>query len=244
MGDELYRREYNGCTRESLSMASDDTKLTLLHAHYTQTFDDIRRWLRRRDKLFVVLLVVVAITAFRTATPEEATKVISEAIHSRFDIDALPSQRVFGHLLWFLALAVSLPYYQAVVRTERLYSYIHKLEEELSKNFPSPAFTREGRSYLNDYPLFSKWATFLYTVAFPATLMAVLVWTIRSQSKGVSASVVGDAFDVLMFGAIALSTGLYVLVLHPRKGKSKTSREAIEKRDAVDAQGETNNERR
>jgi hypothetical protein len=125
-----------------------------------------------------------------------------------------------GTFAWLGVLAFSIRYFQAAVRLERDYKYVHSIEAILASEFPAPSFTREGTGYLQDYPLFSNWVQFLYTVALPVGVAAVAV------SRAVDVWAVADKpprlwSDFLLSLLLLVSVVLYSWTLHARAVKAK-----------------------
>ncbi len=189
-----------------------DTKLEVLSSHYDETFSNIKAALRQRDRLFVLLLVIVTVMLLQAIAPEEAGTTLSEMVGTRLGVGPIDVS-VISSVLWFSALAAVVRYFQAVVYAERQYEYIHRLEEVLSSHFDDKAFTREGRAYLDGYPLFSKWTWVLYTIAFPGLLVAVLGGKLITETCGASFGL-QIAFDSLAFVLITISTALYLVLVH------------------------------
>ena len=108
-------------------------------------------------------------------------------------------------------------YFQAAVHLERQYKYIHNLEDQLSPHYDGKAFTREGKAYLGDYPLFSRWTSALYTKLFPVLLIAVLGTKLRSEYYGSESVGLQVTFDAVVFLAVLISAVLYVAQIHFRR---------------------------
>lgn len=192
----------------------EDTKLQILHDHYKDTFAHLQNHLKTRDRLFFFILVVVTLLLFQVFSPQEAGDAISQFVSQRLELKEPIDISIIGSVIWFSLLAIALRYFQTVVHIERQYAYIHGLEEQLSPNFDNKAFTREGKSYLSDYPLFSSWAHTLYTIVFPILLLVIVGVKIFSEwasSEHLSSTLVFNSAIALF---ILVSTGLYLLLVH------------------------------
>src|SRR6267378_5796439 len=148
-------------------MVSEDTKVEVLHAHYVDTFGHIRSALSLRDRLFVYILIAVTVMLLQVVAPHDADAAIGKIISTKLAVSGRISLSILGTVLWFALLGLTIRYFQTVIFIERQYAYIHSLENLLAANYEGPAFTREGKSYLSDYPKFSTWAWALYTIVFP-----------------------------------------------------------------------------
>ena len=113
-----------------------------------------------------------------------------------------------------MLLSVVIKYFQSVVFIERQYTYLHSLEDNLSSEYNGQAFTREGKSYLSNYPAFLNWASFLYTMLFPAILAVVTTSKIVSEYRQYGYSEVLLWFNVLIYIFIMISLGLYLYGIH------------------------------
>lgn len=135
---------------------SSDTRFTALHAHYNDTFANIKESIRLRDKLTALILLVLVFLALYTFWPSDAITAFSEISTQKLGFSVNVDVGFLGSIIWFALLGIVVRYTQVVVYIERQYKYIHKVEEELHEHFGNGiAFTREGKSYLKDYPKFS-----------------------------------------------------------------------------------------
>jgi hypothetical protein len=201
-------------------MDLDDTKLQILSEHYTHTFDFLQSHLKKRDRLFMGVLLVLIVMLFQIYTPKEASGLITQLISNKLELKTPINFLYVQSIIWFVLLAIVIKYFQSVVFIERQYSYIHSLENILSKPYADGAFTREGGSYLKDYPVFLNWASFLYTILFPALLVAVILSKIISEYRQYGCSEVLIWFNGLIFVFIAISIAFYLYVIHFKKKKS------------------------
>ena len=207
-------------------MADEDTKLEVLYDHYKDSFGFLQHYRKERDWLFVLLVVALILMLFQLSAPSQSGQAISEAastwlgLASRIDISFL------GSVIWLALLGLLLRYCQTVVTMERQYKYIHALEELLSGEYASKAFTREGKSYLADYPLLSRWASFFYTLVFPVLLLAVASARIAQELAGSRVLSAVLAFDAIAYLAVLTSAVLYLISIHRPKEKKGTDKEA------------------
>ncbi len=198
-------------------MLSEDAKIEVLHAHYLDTFANIRNALSQRDRLFAYTVSAVTVMLLQVVAPQDTDAAIGRLVSGMLDLSGTFSLSVIGTVLWFILLGLVIRYFQTVIYIERQYAYIHSLEELLAANYEGTAFTREGKSYLNNYPLFSKWTSAVYTIAFP--LLLVLVLAVKLATEFFRATTLDwlFAFDALTFGAVTVSVALYLFSLHRKK---------------------------
>jgi hypothetical protein len=94
------------------------------------------------------------------------------------------------------------------------------------------AFGREGAAYLSKYPLFLKWAHYLYVIACPAVLLAVVAtWTHAQIPNWRPSSWSGLAwFDCFVSLAIVVSIILYWAFHIPKTAKEASDNPARQRR--------------
>ena len=198
-------------------MSLTDTKLQILAEHYKNTFNLLQDSLKQRNRLFLFVLCILILMLFQLYTPQEASHLISQFISSKLNISTHMNTLFIQSIIWFGLLATTLKYFQSVVFIERQYNYIHQLEEQLSKEYEKKAFTREGDSYLEDYPTFLNWASCLYTIIFPVILLTISSSKIIGEFKIFGFREILVWFNVAIFLFIAISVILYFVVLHFKK---------------------------
>ena len=186
-----------------------------LCSHYKDTYKIHLVSIKQRDSLFYFLLVILALFSLQVTSTELVNNALSNYINKQLDIGIDKHSNLFGTLLWFLLFGFSSRYYQTVVQIERQYGYLNHLEEIISSKYVGThAFTREGKSYLNEYPIFSNWMWLLYTLVFP--LITLLCITIRiygeiSNYQTLGLSLAPAFVSYLLVGT---STILYLSNLH------------------------------
>jgi hypothetical protein len=201
-------------------MSLTDTKLQVLAEHYKNTFNFLQNNLKRRDRLFLGVLCILILILFQLYTPQEASNLISQFISNKLNITTQMNLFFVQSIIWFILLAITLKYFQSVIFIERQYNYIHKLEEQLSSEYGEKAFTREGSSYLKDYPIFLNWASFLYTIFFPVILLIISGSKIISECKTLGFKPILVWFNLAIFLFIVISVILYFIVLHFKRKKA------------------------
>ncbi len=168
-----------------------------------------------RDRLLPYILITLTVLLSQLFSPEETGRNLSQFITDKLDL-AIPIDVAFiGSVIWFGLLALSIRYFQTVICIEGQYTYIHKMEEELSKYYPNTiCFTREGKDYLKNYPLFSKWSHFLYRFLFPVLLIIVVVVKIIGEWLQVRNFYSIPIIDSIIALAMVLSTYFYMKTIH------------------------------
>jgi hypothetical protein len=197
-----------------MSTLSDDKKIELLNDHYKDTFAYLKETMRLRDRLFVFILLTITLLFFQLYSPTEAGTLIEAFIKKNLELENAISITFIGTVIWFALLAFVMRYFQTVIFIERQNKYMHRLEEQLSPYYEDKAFTREGRSYLKNYPMFSSWAYQLYTWIFPILLIFVVLGKLINEyvfTRGISLLLV---FNSVIALGILISTVLYLRMVH------------------------------
>ncbi len=160
----------------------DDTAFNNLCAHYKDTYDLHLSIIKQRDTLFYILLVILAFFSLQITSADLVNGAVSSYIDKQYSVTVDKNSSLFSSLVWLLLFGVSSKYYQTVIQIERQYDYIHHLEKLLNLKYPeTQVFTREGRFYLDRYPLFSSWIYFLYTLAFPTLILFSIIFRIKGE---------------------------------------------------------------
>lgn len=153
-------------------MPIDADKLQLLHEHYRDSCAETRATRRGRDRTSLLVLCSLVAVLFERSAPGEFGALIGNVIAEQWPGARLDLQYL-STLIWVAVLGLAIRYFQTTVRLEREYKYIHSLEELLAAEFPTPSFTREGKAYLRDYPVFSSWVHVLYQFVLPCALLVI-----------------------------------------------------------------------
>lgn len=193
---------------------SEESRLEQACSHYKDTYEIHQGTLRQRDILFYILLAATAAFSLQATSPEAANSALTEYIANAVGVKVSKDSRLLDSMLWFLLLGTSTRYFQLNVQIERQYEYLHELESYLNKYFPrTTVFTREGISYLGNYPLFSNWIWFLYTIAFPVLLLAAITIRIKLQLSS-TLQLTSIAFDTACYFLVGTSATLYLVRMH------------------------------
>jgi hypothetical protein len=184
--------------------------LALVHDHYKETFALVRERERSRDKAFLLLIGLFALLVVEVYYPAAAGTLRSfSVLGTDIDVSRLPLSMLLD-ASWVLALAVTLSYCRVAISVDRQYPYVHHLEDWIGGQLgDSTIFGREGKAYLDRYPLVLNWAWFCYVVVFPVVVVLVAILLIEKEWSGLSYSLTHKAFDAAMAFCIVISFLLY-----------------------------------
>jgi hypothetical protein len=199
-----------------------DKPISIIYDHYKDTCSIIGEAIKRRDRSMLYVVLVLSFFAFQTISPANSILVVNDFLNFKFGLSLGLNISVIANIVWFLLLIFTLRYFQVAVFVERQYVYLHKAEDAVNKELKEELITREGKSYLEKYPLFSNWMWMLYTIVFPLLLLGVAATKITGELRYVwiSGWAVGSILDSIAFVLLVVSVVLYLTTLH-KKSKDK-----------------------
>lgn len=193
--------------------------LSILYDHYKDTCSIIGEAVKRRDRAMLLVIIAAGFFAFQTIFPSAADLAITDYLNFKFGLTLGINLSIIGNVVWVLILLFTLRYFQTAVFVERQYAYLHQLEEKLNTAIGQNLITREGKSYLDNYPWFSDWMWMIYTIILPALLF--FVTCVKMTAEWLMISGEGFTFGLLIntgiFVLLAVSIGLYVGMMHFKK---------------------------
>ena len=196
---------------------NDEKRTEILCAHYKDSFENIQNHIKNRGRLFLLLLIVSVIIIFQRACPAEAPDLFVCFLLKKLDLNKPISIAFIDTVIWFVMLSLIIRYCQTVIYIERQYDYIHELERKINDLLGGEFITREGKAYLANYPMFSTWANYLYTIVFPILLIILLVLRMKSEYDATTAFGFKFYIDFAIFISCLISIVLYEILLYFKK---------------------------
>lgn len=201
-----------------------DTKLVeVLSQHYSETFNQLKEVVARRDRLFLYILIVIFILLLYMSSPI----VMSAWVNSFFSSQVTGSTSttmlplidvsVIGVVLLLGLLSFSHTYFQTVLHIERQYDYVYQLETQLSVFFKDKAFIREGKHYRNYKRKFSLWTKVIFWYLFPFLYLLFIIFWFLFLFTNSQTPIVYILVDTLITLSILVSLGFYLLAIIKRK---------------------------
>jgi len=201
--------------QSSTAHSLGDIEFNNLCSHYKDTYEIHLGSIKQRDTLFYALLVILALFSLQVSSTDLVNSALSGYINKQLEISIDKNPNLFGALLWLLLFGFSHRYYQTVIQIERQYHYIHHREEIIGGRYAGTrAFTREGKSYHGEYPLFSNWIWFLYTLAFPLIILLCISIRIHGELENYEAVGLALVPGFISYLLVGTSTILYIGKLH------------------------------
>lgn len=189
----------------------DNTKLEVLHDHYKESFLHIREREKQRDRLFMFVIALIGALFLEIQYSDVFSNILGN-IKLEFvelDISIMPIS-IFLSVTWTYLFVIVLKYCQSSILIERQYDYLHCLEDQISKLFDDQnIYCREGKAYLNKYPLFSDLVWIFYILLFPTIVILSVGLIIYLEGYKIEAPLYHLIYDSILTIGISISFILY-----------------------------------
>ena len=193
---------------------NNDMKAQILADHYKDTFQYVSQLIVARNRLLLLVLILLALQFFQISSPEEPSKTIIGFFKPYLDLQVTASKDSLTAVLWFALLSIVIRYFQTNIYINKQYEYLHKLEEKLTVIFDDQIISREGGHYLKNYLKFSTWCHILYTWAFPILLIITTGFNLTKDFPGCNNAGIAYLFSIIFYLIILFSTTLYMYSMH------------------------------
>ncbi|GEM_PF-677365 len=190
-------------------MLSNEFIFSQVYDHYKESVMYLKNDLVKRDKvtlLSLILLVIYFLIEFKTI---DSVFLANKWVEKNLNLSLNINYNLLTTAILLLLLWSTMKYFQLCLNIEKQYNYIHEVEAELNKLADKDIITREGYSYLNDYPLLSALIHRLYNFFIPILLifsMIFKVFKILYNFNGIS-----SFLNIFIVSLIILCTFLYML---------------------------------
>lgn len=164
-----------------------DKRAELLMDHYKDTFQLILYHWKVRNRLFIYILIILALIGLDSFSPGSLSELVNAYIKNKVPEAPTFGFDVIGIVTWFLLLSLVIQYYQRSIFVDREYHYIQRLEEQICSEMGDDYVTREGKAYFSrtgrtdeggKQPVFIRGVGPIYVYAFPILLMLFVGWKI------------------------------------------------------------------
>ncbi|MBE7661528.1 hypothetical protein G1K77_13375 [Tenacibaculum finnmarkense] len=193
-----------------------EKELEIYYDHYKDSFSYLRQYLKQRDKYFMYSVILLSLVFFNSMLPEDFEIVSKELIKNKIGIKEFSNLKLINSFLLFSLLSVVIKYFQINLLIERQYSYLHHIEKRLSFKLKEFNIFREGKAYLNQYPIFGSIVHRIYTIGFPFLLIILLLtkWKTYFSSSSNFKLVSFFSFDTLTIWTTITLTIFYLIWIH------------------------------
>ena len=149
-------------------------KVNIIYDHYKDTYNIQCQNEKTRNNLFIALCICILLLMLMIVYPNNIYTNIKEIFLDKMGVNIMFELSIVECFLWFVILYITVRYYQINANIEKNYKYIHALEEKLETKYKLP-FSREGKNYLNQYPLFLTFSYIFYKYLFPIIFTACIL---------------------------------------------------------------------
>ena len=153
----------------------------LLYDHYKETCDLSRQAQARRNKSFIGLCILEALSFLMIIRPSDVLNIFTGEIKDKLDVTLNLSSNILQTLLWVSTTYATIRYVQDVLYIERQYNYMALLEKKLSETMD--VFMREGEHYQKDYPMVLNFIDLFYKMLSPILFLAINIVRIVFEWK-------------------------------------------------------------
>lgn len=152
----------------------------ILYDHYKDTFEQQKGYLAKRDRLTVILMILVILLIGLICDPEYINSKLNTLISAQiadlvFDFQFINTGLIIA-FFWF-----SLQYYMAVLQIEKMYKYLDQCEKLLCEGYTGFKINREGAYYLKSYPWMNTLADRLFVLGIPIGFITLSVCKIVNE---------------------------------------------------------------
>ena len=198
-----------------------DSVLDVLHDHYKESFAHIRQQENSRNRLFLLVILLVGALFLQIQYPLNFKAAIRELElpNASLSLESLPLSSLLS-LTWTFLFVITLQYCQYSINVERQYRYLHLLEDKISSLLgDADVYRREGEAYLKDYPAFSSWAWIFYTFLFPLLMLFGVIALFVLEFGKLDYSIYHKIYDG--FVGVGVLVSLFLYRIAPRFQRKK-----------------------
>ena len=187
------------------------TGVDILYDHYKVSNSMLQSNLKDREKFFRSLFIFEVLNIIFLYQPLEFAKIIQNSLNLSQNIKIESTSFLVTSLQIVISVAISyllIRYFQSNIRAERQYSYISKLENELTAKADTDIFCRESAEYSRNYPFVLNIIDIFYKFIIPLILLLSHLVKICSFLE-----VITHNFNIVSFIEIIIDTFLIILVI-------------------------------
>ena len=193
--------------------------LEVLYDHYKETFNLSKEAQKRRNKSFVILCILEAISFLLLIRKEMAFELILKGINKGIETPLQLSNTIIQTLLWLLIAYVMIRYIQDMLYIERQYIYLGKLEKEISNLTTVGIFSREGESYQENYPMVFNFIDLFYKMLMPILFAFINIVRIYEEWIFSQESITALICDTILCVSIIIIVWFYFFEIHTKISK-------------------------
>ena len=190
--------------------------LEVLYDHYKETFGLSKEAQGRRNKSFVILCVLEALSFLLLIRPEMAFELILKGINNDIVTPLQLSNTIIQTLMWLLIVYVMIRYIQDMLYVERQYVYLNNLEKKISNLTATSIFSREGENYQKNYPMVLNFIDLFYKMLMPILFAVINIVRIYVEWMSMQVPIIALGCDTVLCTAIVIIDWFYFFEIHTK----------------------------
>ena len=190
--------------------------LELLYDHYKETFSLSKEAQNRRNKNFLILCILEAISFWVLVQSEKVFELFTSGISAALKTTISLSNTIIQTLLWIVIIYILIRYIQDVLYVERQYGYLSVLERQISDVKEIKIFKRESDNYVSNYPIVLNLIDLFYKTFMPiffTSINSIRIYKEWMYTDQLSLALICDTF---IFIAIFIITCFYFFEIHSK----------------------------
>ena len=157
---------------------SDEKKIEMLFAHYSDVVDELRSNIRLRYRYLFYILLIAVIVTMEMFFPEDIQPIIESMLVNILKMSSPLDFSIVETGLFFGLLLLIVRYMQIVVGVERQHQYTHWLEDRINELIKNDLIIYQGKFYnLQNYPAVLSTIDWLYKKFIPF----LFIWIAASR---------------------------------------------------------------
>lgn len=165
----------------------------------------------------MILCILEAVSFLLLIKPKTALKIIESGINKELNVTLSLGNTILQTLLWILIVYVMIRYIQDMLYIERQYTYMDKLEYEISTRIGCQnLFSREGENYNKNYPMVLNFIDLFYKMLMPILFLIINTVRIYKECIIVKTLTPSLACDIILFLSIFIISWFYFFEIHSK----------------------------
>ena len=181
-------------------------RIEILYDHYKESCELTKKNEFTRNKLFIIVCILLSLLFLFSYDHNSMLGLIQSWISGNYNCNLMFSSNVIQAILWILLFIFTLRYLGLNINLDKSYRYIHKLENEINKEVKKETITREGKNYLNNYPILNNITYYSYRVVLPVIYFVIIIFKLKLEY------VAQGGFNISIFFQILLGILCNILI--------------------------------
>lgn len=190
--------------------------LEIMYDHYKETCELSREVQNRRNKNFIVLCVLEALSFLMLIRPIDVLELFESEIRNKLDVTLNMSGSILQTLIWVSITYMIIRYVQDVLYIERQYIYMDMLEKKMSVKNSENVFMRESLHYQVNYPIVLNFIDLFYKMLSPILFFVINSIRIIFEWKQSGTSTLALVCDTILYISLSVVLWFYFFEIHAK----------------------------